>query len=165
MGSKIFDPVFGRNRAVSPTDKAALNKELSSLLPSRNFRVGTAKLAARVAGGTGPSLTPEEQHAVDRERELQEALKASESPRPNTDFQGIPTSPGGSLGRTQYVTEDIRQIAASRDRFSILQALDEIRLGRSTWSPAWRDKSDPMHGPVSEGFKLLVETLDELDRK
>jgi hypothetical protein len=157
-----------KHRSINPSlpnDKDAMNKELGSVLVSRNYKIGRAKLSARIAGGSGPSLTPEEQHAVDRERELQESLKASEPKRPNRDFQGIPTSAGGKLGRSQYITQDIREIAASRDRFSILQALDEIRLGRSTWSPAWGDVRDPMHVPVREGFRLLVDTLDDLDKK
>ena len=160
----IFDAMLGRRKPGTPTDTTAALKEFGELQRDKNYRIVKQKEAARYSGQRPNEYPAEQQSKLDRGREL-EAIIATGPRAPNTDYQGIPTSPGGVLGRPQYITQDIREIAAGRDRFSILQTLDEIRMGRSTWSPAWRDKSHPMHGPVSEGFLLLIETLDDLDKQ
>jgi hypothetical protein len=150
----------------TPIDKDAANKELRELLASRDYRLGRETLKSRYAGQPPTVLPPAQQRAIDREHELQESLKASEARRPNTDWQGIPTSAGGLLGKVQFIPEDLRQIAASRDRFLINQGLTEIQfMETSAWHKAYRDPDHVMHQPVMEGKRLMIEALDELDKQ
>ena len=156
MASSMLDTFTGQKTpAIS---QAEAMDRYSRLQGSRELRL------ARERRTTG-RLEDKDRAILEEETTLEKIAYPPER-RVDRDYQGNPKSPGGKMGHLQFIPQDLRQIAASGDRFLINQALTEIQfMENSAWYPAYKNPDHVMHGPVIEGKRLMIEALDDLDRK